>query len=154
MVEPNPNPAAFTIGFCDCGYNITNCLLAYCCAGELARRTRGVLEQRPTGCADCLLIGCLSSVPLSSIYTNRTMLRALYGLPQDTCNDCMLACCCPCCANMQVANEAEFRMKKDTIKIGGLKVAIGQMPMMAAPGQQMMMMAPGQPIQMMEKPPA
>jgi len=52
-------------------------------------------------------LGCCQ--PMPSIAISRTLTREKYGIDGDDMGDWCLACCCPLCADFQVAAEMKLR---------------------------------------------
>merc|ERR1712072_1310520 len=55
------------------------------------------------------------------IFMQRKILRERNGYTGDDCEDFMVACCCTCCASIQIANELE------TMKSGEMNLATIQL---------------------------
>jgi len=90
-------------GLCDCCSSCENCLCgSFCTPCQVCSNARRLGD----GCfLHCLLMFiCGPSLPLC---LQRGSVRQRNGYSGDACGDCIIACCCPCCTSIQIANELD-----------------------------------------------
>ncbi|KAJ5526582.1 cell number regulator 11 [Penicillium frequentans] len=100
--------------FWDCFSPTKTCALAWCCPCALLGRTSSRLEDPALKeysymNGDCCIYAAthycyLCWVPLMM---KRREIRRHFGIGGSSCNDCILACACPCCLLMQQEKEVE-----------------------------------------------
>ncbi|KAD4983114.1 hypothetical protein E3N88_19785 [Mikania micrantha] len=106
-------PSQWSTDLCDCGKDCSNCCLTCWCPCITFGRIAEVLDKGTTSCG---VHGALYSVlylftGCQCIYScmYRSKLRQQYMLSEEPCNDCLVHCCCECCALCQEYRELKYR---------------------------------------------
>merc|ERR1739844_3780 len=88
-----------------CKWKIGNCLCGWCCFPCLLCQNANKLEDITYIPMIYYLLGCIA--PCIPVFLMRQKIRELNGIEGDTMGDVIAACCCTCCANIQIANEID-----------------------------------------------
>ncbi|CAI9278475.1 unnamed protein product [Lactuca saligna] len=103
----------WSTGLCDCTSDYSNCCLTCWCPCITFGQIAEIVDKGTTSCGVhgtlysilCLFTGC--ECIYSFMY--RSKLRHQYMLPDEPCNDCLVHCCCECCALCQEYRELKHR---------------------------------------------
>jgi len=98
MQYPQQTVGKWSTGLCDCTQDVGNCCITCWCPcitfGQIAEITdRGSSSCGASG-ALYTLIAIFTGCQWIYSCTYRSKLRALYSLPEEPCNDCLVHCCC------------------------------------------------------------
>ncbi|KAL0923491.1 hypothetical protein M5K25_007550 [Dendrobium thyrsiflorum] len=98
-------PSQWSTGLCGCFDDCGNCCLTFCCPCITFGRIAEIVDRGSTSCGTSgalyVLIAALTGCQCLYSCAYRSKLRALYGLPESPCNDCLVHCCCETCALCQ-----------------------------------------------------
>ncbi|KAG0474870.1 hypothetical protein HPP92_014556 [Vanilla planifolia] len=104
-------PMKWSTGLCDCFDDVGNCCLTCWCPCITFGRIAEIVDRGTTSCgasgALYTLIAALTGCQCFYSCAYRSKLRALYGLPESPCNDCLVHCCCETCALCQAYRELQ-----------------------------------------------
>lgn len=89
-------------GLFDCFNSCRNCACGYFCPCCLVVDNAGRLGK--SGCLHCLLLCIMPCIPT---LLQRGELREQHQIEGSTGGDVGAACCCNCCAAVQIANELD-----------------------------------------------
>ncbi|CAO2825447.1 unnamed protein product [Amaranthus hypochondriacus] len=103
----------FTTGLCDCCNDCSGCCLAFCCPCVSFGRMAEILDQGSVSCctAGTFYLILATFVGFQWLYTctYRGKMKALFGFPKSTCDDCCAHFFCHCCALAQEYRELKHR---------------------------------------------
>ncbi|KAG0457020.1 hypothetical protein HPP92_021857 [Vanilla planifolia] len=106
-------PSQWSTGLCDCCDDSGNCCLTCCCPCITFGRIAEIVDRGSTSCGTSgalyVLIAAVTGCQCFYSCAYRTKLRALYALPEEPCNDCLIHCCCESCALCQAYRELQHR---------------------------------------------
>ncbi|KAJ8770082.1 hypothetical protein K2173_010127 [Erythroxylum novogranatense] len=115
----NPPPfhhqqeASWSTGLCDCFSDMRTCCLTWWCPCITFGRIAEIVDKGTTPCAASGSIYCLlaSFTGCACLYSciYRSKMRKEYMLKENTCNDCLVHCCCETCALCQEYRELKNR---------------------------------------------
>ena len=98
---------------CACQEDVPSCLVSW----RFPAAQFGLNKQRmddsscfDSCCAYALLQICCQCWVVHAPY--RRSLRAKYGLEEAPHSDCLVVCCCPCCALAQEARELNYQQRQ------------------------------------------
>ncbi|KAG2651852.1 cell number regulator 2-like [Panicum virgatum] len=105
--------AAWSTGLCNCFDDCGNCCVTCLCPCITFGQIAEIIDRGSTSCGTSgalytlvmLLTGC--QCVFSCFY--RAKMRAQYGLRESPCADCLVHCCCECCALCQEYRELKKR---------------------------------------------
>ncbi|KAL4586733.1 hypothetical protein LXL04_011377 [Taraxacum kok-saghyz] len=111
--QPMNGTGQWSTGLCDCGSDYSSCCMTCWCPCISFGQIAEIVDKGNTSCGVhgalysilCLFTGC--ECIYSFIY--RSKLRHQYMLPESPCNDCLVHCCCECCALCQEYRELQHR---------------------------------------------
>ncbi|XP_021763060.1 cell number regulator 9-like [Chenopodium quinoa] len=113
QAEHQPATSDFTTGLCDCCSDCSSCLLTFCCPCISFGRIAEIVDQGSLSCcaAGTFYLVLATFVGFQWIYscTYRAKLKAHFGIPESTCEDCCIHFFCQCCALAQEYRELKLR---------------------------------------------
>ncbi|KAI7745230.1 hypothetical protein M8C21_029918 [Ambrosia artemisiifolia] len=102
-------PRQWSTGLCDCCKDCSSCCLTCWCPFITFGQIAEIVDKGTISCAMHATIYCLLSYTTGCecvySYIYRSKLRQQYMLPEQPCNDCLVHCCCECCALCQEYRE-------------------------------------------------
>mmetsp|Transcript_3100 Transcript_3100/g.4738 ORF Transcript_3100/g.4738 Transcript_3100/m.4738 type:complete len:168 (-) Transcript_3100:659-1162(-) len=103
-------------GLCDCLSDPTICCITCLCPSITVAQTKQKFDRSSDFISNwipVLLVDCLSGNLGSAMFgcQHRQQFRAAWNIPGDTVSDCLLFCCCTCCAVSQDAREFKLQQK-------------------------------------------
>jgi Cys-rich protein (TIGR01571 family) len=141
-------------GLCSC-QSVGSCCGATWCSPFIFGRSAWRLERFPASPdhsaefswfnESCLIMtgAWLLAVPWLPVWMQRRRLRQKFGIEGSGCTDCLSACCCNCCAQVQIENELVDRAEESLLQsqqppINSQRMAYAQsqdIPMAPLPSQ-------------------
>lgn len=121
---PLPNQS-WTHNLCSCD-SIEACCGATWCSPCIYGRSSWRLANFPASPdqsgfswvnESCLLMtgAWLLALPWVPIWMQRRDVRSRFGIEGGCCTDCLAACCCGCCSQVQIENELKDRAETDVL---------------------------------------
>ncbi|XP_051144433.1 protein PLANT CADMIUM RESISTANCE 2-like [Andrographis paniculata] len=114
---PPPRPprpqVPWSTGLCDCFSDKKNCCLTCWCPCVTFGRVSEILDKGTSACGQngalYALIACVTCCPCFYSCFYRSKMRQQYSLHESPCGDCLVHCCCGCCALCQEYRELQNR---------------------------------------------
>ncbi|KAK4423408.1 protein PLANT CADMIUM RESISTANCE 2 [Sesamum alatum] len=106
-------PGPWSTGLCGCFSDVPNCCVTCWCPCITFGQVAEIVDRGTTSCgasgALYALIGLISGCACIYSCFYRSKMRRQYMLRESPCADCMVHCCCECCALCQEYRELKHR---------------------------------------------
>ncbi|CAA7400862.1 unnamed protein product [Spirodela intermedia] len=113
QVEPQATLTPWSTGLCQCCDDVGNCCITCWCPCVTFGKIAEIVDRGSSSCGTSGalygLILCVTGCSCMFSCFYRTRLRSQYSLPEGSCPDCLVHCCCESCALCQEYRELKNR---------------------------------------------
>eukprot|EP01117_Protostelium_nocturnum_P005804 TRINITY_DN2094_c0_g1_i1.p1 TRINITY_DN2094_c0_g1~~TRINITY_DN2094_c0_g1_i1.p1 ORF type:complete len:225 (-),score=57.33 TRINITY_DN2094_c0_g1_i1:84-758(-) len=103
-----PATKDFQFTLCSCCDECGLCCITCLCPCLTEAENNALLAERERECCD-IFFACFNSAAICNAFWTRQHVRAKYGYPQNTCDDCCASLCCRPCILCQLNREIRYR---------------------------------------------